>query len=120
MWPEHDEVPWCAAFVNHIAWLCGVSRSESLMARSYLEVGYKVHDYRDAQVGFSVVILSRGVGVQPDATILNAPGHVAFFSGFDSARGHVRLLGGNQSNTVKISSYPQDRILGIRNLDWEV
>lgn len=34
--PEHDEVAWCSAFVNYIAWLLRLPRSKSLMARSWL------------------------------------------------------------------------------------
>ena len=33
-WPEGDEVPWCSAFVNYIAWLLRLPRSKALNARS--------------------------------------------------------------------------------------
>ena len=31
-WPENDEVPWCSAFVNYVAWLLRLPRSKSLRA----------------------------------------------------------------------------------------
>lgn len=114
-WPEHDEVPWCAAFVNYIAWLMRLPRSKSLRARTWLEVGTPVCQ-RDALIGFTVVILQRGGGNQPDASVIQAPGHVGFFGGFDEVANKILLLGGNQSDTVKLSSYPESRILGIRSL----
>lgn len=33
-WPENDEVPWCSAFLNYVAWLLRLPRSKSLRARS--------------------------------------------------------------------------------------
>ena len=40
-------------------------------------------------------------------------GHVGFYVG-DEGQDSIRLLGGNQSNSVKISSYPKANILGRR------
>jgi len=113
-WPQNDEVPWCSAFVNYVAWLLRLPRSKSLRARSWLEIGRGVDDWlNDAQPGFDVVILQRGSGPQPGPEVLDAPGHVGFFAGF---QGGVQLLGGNQSDTVNISTYSVNRILGVRRL----
>jgi len=60
------------------------------------------------------VILKRGPGEQPGPEVIDAPGHVGLFAGFDATR--VLLLGGNQSDTVQVSQYARDRILGIRRL----
>lgn len=115
-WPNGDEVPWCSAFVNYIAWLLRLPRSKSLRARSWLDVGLPVS--RDgAGPGWDVVVLSRG----PDA------GHVGFFSAWDpidpglwrskDAEGRgVLLLGGNQGDGVNIRRFKTTRILGIRRL----
>jgi hypothetical protein len=35
-WPKGDDVPWCSAFINYIAWLLRLPRSKSLLARSWL------------------------------------------------------------------------------------
>ncbi len=116
-WPENDEVPWCSAFVNYIAWLLRLPRSKSLRARSWLEIGTPIL-LSDAQVG-DIVIFNRGG--PPDPTIIKAPGHVGFYAGFQNpdgglGTGFVEVLGGNQSNTVKISRYPELELLGVRRL----
>jgi len=112
-WPDDDKVPWCSAFMNYVCWFCGVERSKSLRARSWLRVGRPITEI-DAVKGFDVVILSRGGGVQPGADVINAPGHVGFFSAMD--RDKIVLLGGNQNDTVKFSDYTISRVLGIRRL----
>ena len=115
-WPEDDSVPWCSAFMNFICWLCRLPRSKSLRARSWLAIGRPVSwqgPIVEAAVG-DVVILQRGKGEQPGPEVLDAPGHVGFFAGFEGDK--VLILGGNQSDTVKISSYAASRILGMRRL----
>lgn len=112
-WPEHDEVPWCSAFVNFVCWLLRLPRSKDLRARSWLTVGRGIH-LLDARAGNDIVILSRGSGDQPGPEVLNAPGHVGFYAGMSGE--FVELLGGNQGDTVKVSRYPKSRILGIRRL----
>lgn len=106
-WPEHDEVPWCSAFVNYVAWLLRLPRSKSLRARSWLEVGVPI-ELSEAKPEFDVVILNRG-GPQ-DASIIEAPGHVGFYAG----PGH--LLGGNQGNSVSVAAFDPSRLLGVRRL----
>lgn len=112
-WPEDDKVPWCSAFMNFIAWNCGLKRTKSLMARSWLEVGYNLF-FRNAKKGFDVVILKRGGGIQPGSDIINAPGHVGWFDSFNN--NHVSILAGNQNDSVNISKFHKSRILGIRRL----
>jgi uncharacterized protein (TIGR02594 family) len=113
-WPSHDEVPWCSAFVNYVAWLLRLPRSKSLGARSWLEVGVPVSPYTEACVGFDVAILKRGVGEQPGPEVIQAPGHVGFYAGMD--HGSVVLLGGNQGNSVGLAAFPVGSVLGIRRL----
>jgi len=111
-WPESDEVPWCSAFVNYIAWLLRLPRSKSLLARSWLGVGLPV------EVGFAgwdVVILARGKN-PPGRSNLTAPGHVGFYGG--STGSVVYVLGGNQGDSVSISEFPQARVLGYRTLRY--
>lgn len=113
-WPEHDEVPWCSAFVNYICWLANLPRSKKLNARSWLDVGRAV-DLKDARIG-DVVVLSRGTNP--------ANGHVGFYAGMDSTSPTpgaalvptVRLLGGNQGNAVSIERFPVGRVIGVRRL----
>ena len=111
-WPEHDEVPWCSGFVNYICWLCRLPRSKDLRARSWLNVGRGI-SLDDAEVG-DVVVLKRGEGDQPGPEVIDAPGHVGFYAGrMDSL---IEVLGGNQSDTVKVSRYPVSRLLSVRRL----
>ncbi|OIQ52145.1 hypothetical protein BerOc1_00618 [Pseudodesulfovibrio hydrargyri] len=111
-WPEGDDVPWCSAFANYVAWLLRLPRSKSLMARSWLKVGRAVGG--EAEPGFDVVVLKRGTGKQPGPEVLDAPGHVGFYAGEENGR--VLVLGGNQKDEVNIAAYPKSRVLGIRRL----
>lgn len=112
-WPEDDEVPWCAAFVNFVTWILRLPRSKSLLARSWLHVGKEI-GLPNAKAGFDIVILKRGSGDQPGSENSTAPGHVGFYAGQQG--NFVQLLGGNQSDSVKVSSYDISRILSVRRL----
>ena len=112
-WPRTDEVPWCSAFVNYVAWLLRLPRSKSLGARSWLAVGRPIAS-RDAEAAFDVVVLQRGGANQPGPDVIAAPGHVGFFAGMEADR--VLVLGGNQGDAVSLESFPASRILGIRRL----
>ena len=109
----HDEVPWCSAFVNGIAWDLRLPRSKSAMARSWLDVGVSVA-VLEAIPGFDVVILKRGA--PPN-------GHVGFFAGRTSLptspasmMDGVRVLGGNQDNSISAKTFAQADVLGVRRL----
>lgn len=108
-----DEVPWCSAFVNALAWMLRLPRSKSSAARSWLNVGTPV-EINDARAGFDVVILKRGAGPQPGPEIINAVGHVGLFAGVDQA--FVLVLGGNQGDAVSIARFPIASVLGVRRL----
>ena len=113
-WPADDATPWCSAFVNFITWLCRLPRSKQLSARSWLAVGIPVLIGK-ARADSDVVILKRGTGNQPGPENLNAAGHVGFFAGMQGAN-LVFLLGGNQGDSVNITAFPVDQILGVRRL----
>jgi uncharacterized protein (TIGR02594 family) len=99
-----DETPWCASFVNWCLKQCGIEGTNSAWARSFLGWGQNI-PLREAQKG-DIVVLSRGTN--------NRLGHVAFYHAHD--KNYVMLLGGNQSNRVKVSSYPISRILSVRRM----
>ena len=109
-----DETPWCSAFVHYVTWLLDVPRSKSLSARSWLRIGTPVA-LNEARAGYDVVVVSRGEH-PPPASILDAPGHVGFFSRVDFTNDRVELLGGNQGDRVCFAWYPIARVLGIRRL----
>jgi uncharacterized protein (TIGR02594 family) len=112
-WPEDDSVAWCSAFVNYVCWLLRLPRSKNLAARSWLRVGIPIL-LSDASPESDVVILKRGEGTQPGPDVVDAPGHVGFFAGAEN--GFVYLLSGNQGDSVNISRFDAERILGIRRL----
>lgn len=103
-WPQLDEVPWCSAFINYIAWLLDLPRSKSLSARSWLTVGTEIK-LEDAKMGNDVVVLSRGTGEQ---------GHVGLYVSHDEYR--VMIIAGNQGDAVSIAAFDIDRVLGVRRL----
>ncbi len=109
-----DEIPWCSGFLNRLAWLLRLPRSKSLRARSWLTVGTPV-DLQQAKKG-DVVILKRGVEPQPGPDVLEAPGHVTIFAGFDQDGVHFLGLGGNQEDGVTVSRMRLSSILGVRRL----
>lgn len=101
----HDEVPWCSAFVNGIAWELRLPRSKSAAARSWLNVGTPILIHA-AFVGADIVVLQRG----------DSPtqGHVGFFGGFDGST--IQVLGGNQGDGVSLAPFDISKLLGIRRL----
>ena len=116
-WADADEVPWCSAFVDEIAHRGGCCTSHSLRARSWLQVGTPVA-LEDAVAGMDIVIFNRGNGPH-DATIIDAPGHVAFFVdavGTDDGDVAVTVFGGNQGNRVCEAVYSIRDVLGVRRL----
>jgi uncharacterized protein (TIGR02594 family) len=112
-WPSSDEVPWCSGFANYICWLARLPRSKDLRARSWLNIGRGI-PLEAAEHG-DIIVIKRGKGEQPGPEVTTAPGHVGFYAG--RTDGLIEILGGNQSDTVKISRYPRDRLLGVRRLD---
>jgi hypothetical protein len=50
--------------------------------------------------------------VKPSRDTRSTTGHVAFFCAWQGNR--LQLLGGNQSDMVKISSFPISSVLGFR------
>ena len=112
-WPKGDDVPWCSAFMNYIAWLLRLPRSKSLRARSWLGIGRPLA-LADAVVGFDVVVLKRGSAKQPGPEVVEAPGHVGLFAGREGKS--LLVLGGNQSDAVSVAPFSAARLLGIRRL----
>lgn len=102
-----DKTAWCSAFCNVVAKESGLEATNKLNARSWLNVGQKISGTASAKQG-DVVIISRG-------NKNSWTGHVGFFAGTDS-KGNIKILGGNQSDSVNVSTYDKNRLLGIRRL----
>jgi uncharacterized protein (TIGR02594 family) len=112
-WPKGDDVAWCSAFMNYVAWLLRLPRSKNLAARSWLSVGRSV-SLEEAVAGFDVVVLKRGTGNQPGPNVIDAPGHVGLFAGREGT--NLLVLGGNQADAVNVSRFASNRLLGVRRL----
>lgn len=98
-----DETPWCSAFVNWVICKAGGTGTNNAMARSWLKWGVPIEEPFPG----CIVILKRG----------NPPsGHVGIFKYRRSPGGWVHIIGGNQSDQVKISLYAESGVLGYR---WE-
>ncbi len=101
--PQPDTLPWNSAFVNWVISQVGLHGTGSGTARSWLNWGTAI----DLRVG-CIAVLWR---VSPERDT----GHVGFFIGEDGDR--LRILGGNQNNSVNISSFPKSQLLACR---WPV
>lgn len=93
---------WCADFVNATLAKTGMKGTGSGMARSFLEWGQAV----DQPQRGDVAVFTRG---DPNGPF----GHVGFFDGYNED-GTIRVLGGNQGDSVSIANYSPDSLLGFR------
>ena len=96
--------PWCAAFANAILSRNGFETTKSLMARSFLNWGFKTKDPKEGDI----VVLKRGRD--------GVSGHVGFFQGYETIDGttYVKVLGGNTDHAVQVGYYPINKVLGFR------
>lgn len=94
-----DEIPWCSAFVNWCIESAGLAPTRNALARSWLNWGVPTNPQYGA-----IVILRRGQS--------STSGHVGFFVSGDG--NNITLLGGNQGDRVKLSTYSVYDVLGYR------
>jgi uncharacterized protein (TIGR02594 family) len=96
--------PWCAAFVNAILNKKGYRTTGSNLANSFSSYGIKV---TVASKGDIVLVRSRNS---------SSGKHVGIFYEYKVINGvkHVGVLGGNQSNMVKVTYYPARIIISVR------
>lgn len=94
--------PWCGAFVGSIAKRAGKSVPKGhLRALNWKRAGRAV-SLKHARKGDIVVVRTK------------YGHHVGIYSG--KKNGRVQLLGGNQSNQVKISNYRIGSVVSVRRL----
>lgn len=92
-----DEVPWCSSFIAWIMEQAGIRSTRSAAASSWLQWG---HELTEPRLG-CLVIFRRAGGH-----------HVGIFEGWNNGR--LMILGGNQSDSVRVSPYSTDTVLGYR------
>ena len=91
-----DETPWCSSFVNWCITKAGYKGTNSAQAISWKRWGKKV----DKPVYGCIVIIDYSYKGEK----YKGKGHVGFAVGGDSEL-NLYLLGGNQSDSVKVSKY---------------
>lgn len=97
-----DETPWCSAFVNWVLSISGIEGTNKPNARSWLDWGlpYSIPVYG------AIAVLWR-------ESVVSWKGHVGFFLKMVDSN-TVRLLGGNQLNSVCAMDYSTSCVLGYR------
>ena len=99
---DPSKTAWCAAFIDAVLRSNGSEGTGRLNARSYLNWGETVNE---PKVG-DVVVFSRG---DPNGW----QGHVGFYMGTNED-GTIKVLGGNQGNSVSEANYDASKVLGYR------
>jgi uncharacterized protein (TIGR02594 family) len=95
-----DAVAWCAAFLGACLKRANITPTGSLLARSYLAWGDEIDEPRFG----AIAVLTRGDDP--------GQGHVGFLVGATST--HLFLLGGNQSDAVRVDAFDRSRLLSLR------
>ena len=90
-----DEVHWCSSFVNWVMTKAGYTGTGSATAISWAKWGKKL----DKPAYGAIAVFSYGGG----------KGHVGFIVGKRGEK--LLILGGNQSDTVKVSSFGTSQII---------
>lgn len=96
---SEDEVPWCASFINWCFNQAKIIATNSAAAISFATWGIKLEEPKE---GCVCVIRQKRKG-KDAATGSSSGNHVALFEKIEDGR--IFLLGGNQSDSVKVSSF---------------
>ena len=110
-WVNHDETPWCDAFLDWCAMKAGLKFSPGLNARGWLEIGENVPAELVDMLALEIPIVTVLWRVSVDSEY----GHVGLFVRRNEES--IWLLGGNQGiGQVNITPYALNRVLGYRRL----
>lgn len=94
-----DEIPWCSSFVNWVIAKSGRKGTNNALAKSWLDWGTELNSPR-----YGAVTVIKKKGASSDQATGSSTGfHVGFYISVSPA--HIRLLGGNQGDSVKYSSF---------------
>jgi uncharacterized protein (TIGR02594 family) len=99
-----DEIPWCSSFANYCADIACFPGAHSAAARSWLDYGVVL----DKPILGCFVIFERKDASNPNAA------HIAICEHPDISNGIIRVIGGNQSDSVSVARYPVAKVLGYR------
>ena len=97
-------IPWCAGFVNAVLEKAGRSAPDTLAAADYLKFGVRTHKPSPGDI----VVIRNG-----------SRKHVGFYVQTVSVDGqrYVKVLGGNQDDSVKYHLYPANRVIQYRAIN---
>lgn len=92
-----DSTPWCAGFVSWALETAGIQNPRTLGSQVFRNYGAEVdwRTWEEVRPNDIVVFKSRS----------RSGGHVGFFRGYNPNTNRVAILGGNQSDKVKISNF---------------
>ena len=93
-----DETAWCSSFVNWVLRQAGIRGTNSAAAASWTSWGQSCH----ARTGAVTVIFNPSAA---NSRLSRSGNHVGFLA--EDNGGHFVLLGGNQSDSVRISRFPK-------------
>lgn len=97
---QHDEVPWCAAFVGACLARANLPNTGTLLALDYKKYGEGL----DGPELYCIGVKTRGNSTWE--------GHVGFVVAFDADT--ITLLGGNQHDSVCIQKFPRAEFVAFR------
>lgn len=101
----NSDVSWCSLFMNWCCMWAGLAYTKQLNARSWLSIGIKVADIKDADL----VVYWR-------ETKDGIYGHVGLPLSYSEDKQFIYTLGGNQSDMVCTKPYPSNRVLAFIKL----
>lgn len=100
---QTDEIPWCSSFVNWVVTQAAYKGTNNALAKSWLDWGAKI----TAPVQGDIVVIKKKKTGSDSSTGSSTGYHVAFFDSKSAT--HIRLLGGNQRDSVKYSTFNLSR-----------
>lgn len=96
---SNDKTPWCAAFAGTVLKNAGfeylAAPKSGLSSLAYSGYGQSVGLQPERWRKWDIIVFTR-----------NGGGHIGFIYGVNKAQGTVIVLGGNQSDNLKLSSFP--------------
>lgn len=98
-----DETPWCSSFVNWVMVQSSQTNTRNALASSWLAWGQKLTEPR-----YGAITVIRSKSAAGNAATGSSTGyHVGFL--VEQTDKLVRILGGNQSDSVKISGFSLEK-----------
>jgi uncharacterized protein (TIGR02594 family) len=107
-----DEIAWCSSFTNWVMRRVGIDGTHDAAAASWLQWGRPTQVRRGA-----VAVIFNRKSIGGAATGSTSGFHVAFVDSITQT--HIRLLGGNQGDSVKLSNFPLSDY-EVRGMRWPV